>query len=135
MELEILLASIALGAMPVSAIAQGTPPVSQVCLEYGEIYSWNALDNRTLIVEDNWHHKFKVLLLTTCPSLQFKERVGFRSPGAMRLTCLSRGDDVVVSNFATGLQRCPIRSVEPYTPAMQKADEAAAAAANAQARD
>jgi hypothetical protein len=53
----------------------------------------------------------------------------------MRLTCLSRGGDVVVSNFATGLQRCPIKNVEPYTPAMQKADEAAAAAAKAQARD
>ena len=32
------------------------------CLELSQIWSWKALDNKTLIVEDNWHQKFKLSL-------------------------------------------------------------------------
>lgn len=95
------------------------------CLRFGEIYSWNAPDNRTLIVEDSLHKKFKVSLIGYCPNVTFKERVGFRSRGAMRLTCILPGDDVIVNNLGAGSQRCPIKSVVDYTPAMQKAEEAA----------
>jgi hypothetical protein len=102
------------------------------CLQYGNIYSFKALDDKTLIVEDDFHNKFKVSLMGFCPELTFKEGIGFRSFGPrMALTCVSGGDDIVTRNFGTGRQRCPIRKVELYTPDMAKADAAAAAAKNA----
>ncbi len=130
MRTNILVLSLVAAFATPSAPAQPapSPAAPRACLEFGEIYNWDALDNRTLIVEDNLHRKFRVSLLAYCPNLTFKERVGFRSPGAMRLTCLSPGDSVIVNNLGAGFQRCPIKSIEAYTPAMQKADEAAAAA-------
>jgi hypothetical protein len=102
------------------------------CLQLGQIYNWKTLDDKTLIVEDDFHDKFKVSLLSVCPGLSFKERIGFKSFGpAMSLTCVSAGDSIVTRDFATGGQRCAIRSVEPYTAAMQKADADAAAAKKA----
>jgi hypothetical protein len=111
-----------------TAASSSTTPAAPACLRFGEIYSWNAVDNRTLIVEDNLHQKFKISPTGYCPNLAFKERVGFRSAGAMRLTCMSPGDNVVVNNMGAGFQRCPIQSIQAYTPAMQKADETAAVA-------
>lgn len=104
---------------------------SSTCLRLDSIYSWDASDNKTLIVEDNWHNKFKVSLMGYCPSLTFKERLAFKSFGGTALSCISAGDDVFTRNFGSGGQRCPIRKVEPYTPEMQKADADAAAAKKA----
>ncbi len=102
---------------------------SGACLEYGNIYNFQTLDDKTLIVEDNFHHKFKVSLLGVCPELTFKEGIGFKSFGPhMALDCVSSGDSIVTRNFGTGRQRCPISSVVPYTPDMAKADAEAAAA-------
>ncbi|HEY2032446.1 MAG TPA: DUF6491 family protein [Rhizomicrobium sp.] len=102
------------------------------CLEYGQIYNFNALDDKTLIVEDDFHNKFKLSLMGVCPALPFKEGIGFKSFGPhMALSCVSAGDSIVTRNFGTGGQNCPIRSVEPYTAEMQKADAAAAAAKKA----
>jgi len=108
----------------VSAPALANP----ACLEFGEIYNWKVTDDKTLIVEDNFHNRFKVGLMGTCPGISFKERVGFKSPDAMRLSCLGPGDEVVIHNFGTGGQVCPIRTIVAYTPDMEKADQAAAAA-------
>jgi hypothetical protein len=130
MKTKVLLTGLMMVLPSAAAIAQPAPPAAapRACLEFGEIYNWNVVDNRTLVVEDNLHRKFRVSLLGYCPNLNFKERVGFRSLGAMRLTCLSPGDSVIVNNLGAGFQRCPIKSIEAYTPAMQKAEEAAAAA-------
>ena len=129
----VLTAALAVGiVVPAFAQPAQAPPsaAQSACLRFGEIYDWKAQDNRTLIVEDNLHKKFKVALVGPCPSLTFKERVGFQSRDAMRLTCMRPGDNVIVRNMGSGTQRCPIRSVAAYTPAMQRADEAAAAAKN-----
>ena len=112
----------------VSGASAQTAPAQRACLRFGEIWSWKALDNYTMIVEDNQHNKFKLSLMGYCPSVQFRERVGFKSLGAMRLTCMSPGDSVIVSNPGTGPQNCPIKSIAAYTPAMEQADKAAAAA-------
>jgi len=118
----------ALVSIPASAQPPAAAPI-RACLRFGEIYNWKALDNKTLIVEDNFHKRFKVALMGYCPDLAFKERVGFRSPGSMELSCLSPGDDVLVHNFGAGGQRCPIKSIASYTPEMEAADRAAAEAA------
>jgi hypothetical protein len=101
------------------------------CLQLGQIYSWNAPNDKTLIVEDNWHQKFKLSLLGPCMNLTFKERVGFKSFGGTELSCLSKGDSVLVREPGFP-QRCPIVDIVPYTPQMESADKAAAAAKKAQ---
>jgi len=97
------------------------------CLELGRIWSWKVLDNKTLIVEDDTHQKFKMSLMGYCPNLAFKERVGFKSIGGSELSCLSKGDDVLVRDIGMP-DRCPITDIVPYTPAMEAADKAAVAA-------
>ena len=120
-------------AAAVAAMLASAPALAQSsCLQIGRIWSWNAADNKTLIVEDDLHQKFKLSLMSTCIGLQFKERVGFKSLGSTRLSCLSRGDDVIVNQLGgMGGQRCPISAIVAYTPEMQKADAAAAAAKKA----
>jgi Family of unknown function (DUF6491) len=97
------------------------------CLELGRIWSWKVVDNKTLIVEDDTHQKFKMSLMGFCPDLQFKERIAFKSFGGTELSCLGSGDYVLARDIAIP-DRCPITSVTPYTPAMEAADKAAAAA-------
>ena len=97
------------------------------CLQVGQIWSWNAPNDKTLIVEDNWHSKWKVSLIGPCMNLTFKERVGFKAFGGTSLSCLSKGDSVLVRDPGFP-QRCPIVNIVPYTPQMEAADKAAAAA-------
>ena len=113
------------------AVLSATPAWAQRnCLEISQIWNWRAPDNKTLIVEDNSHQKYKVTLMTNCINLTFKERVGFQAFGGTGLSCLSKGDDVLVRNPGFP-QRCPITNIVPYTPQMEQADKAAAAAAAA----
>jgi len=118
-------------AAGISLLLAGPAFASPTCLEVSQIYNFNAPDNKTLIVEDNSHNKFKVSLLGVCQGLTFKEGVAFKSFGGTGLSCLTSGDSVLTRNMGTGPQRCAIRKVEPYTPAMQKADADAAAAKKA----
>lgn len=105
-----------------------TPALADpACLQFGQIYNWKAVDNQTLIVEDNWHNKFKVSLMGYCPNLTFKERVGFQSPGSTALSCMGKGDQIIVRDISMP-SRCPIVNIVPYTAAMEKADKDAAAA-------
>jgi hypothetical protein len=97
------------------------------CLMQSQIYNWTAPNDRTLIVEDNWHKKFKLSLIGVCSHLKFHEQIGFRSPGSTGLSCLSRGDDVVVGS-SIGPETCAITDIEAYTPQMQHADDIAAKA-------
>ena len=100
---------------------------SRTCLQQSLIYSWNALDDRTLIVEDRFHDKFKLALMTPCQHLQFHQNLGFKTFSNTALTCVSKGDEVI-SGTSIGPQHCPIKTIEPYTADMEKADKAAAAA-------
>lgn len=97
------------------------------CLVMDQIWNWHAVNDQTLIVEDNSHHKFKVSLMAPCINLTFKERIGFKSFGGTGLSCLSKGDDVLVRNPGFP-ERCPITDIQLYTPDMEKADKAAAQA-------
>ena len=109
------------------ALGSGPALAAPACLELGRIWNWKVLDNKTLIVEDDMHQKFKMSLMGYCPDLAFKERIAFKSVGGMELSCLGTGDYVLAHEVAIP-DRCPISSVVPYTPAMEAADKAAAAA-------
>ncbi len=112
-----------LGLLAVSAQAE------TACLQIGRIWSWKPLDRKTLIVEDELHRKFKVGLTGYCPALPFKLALGFKSNGGIGgLDCLRKGDDVISHDIGIPYT-CSILSVTPYTPAMEHADQATAAAA------
>ncbi|HEY8949540.1 MAG TPA: DUF6491 family protein [Rhizomicrobium sp.] len=118
-------------AAGLSLLAAAPAFASPTCLSINQIYNFDAPDNKTLIVEDNSHNKFKVTLFSGCMGLTFKEGLAFKSVGGTGLSCLAAGDAVFTRNMGTGPQRCPIRSVVPYTAEMQKADADAAAAKKA----
>lgn len=99
-------------------------PSRQACLQVGRVWNWYAPDNRTLIVEDNVHKKYKLELLGFCPGLKFTQHLGFRSIGGFEISCLTPGDTVFFHD--TGMAtRCSISKISAYTPEMEKADKAA----------
>ena len=116
---RIVLAALASAALALPAQANLT------CLEIGRIWSWKAIDNKTLIVEDELHQKFKVGLMGYCPRLPFKLDLAFKSVGGISgLDCLTKGDEVIERDISGGYS-CPVTSIAPYTPAMEKTDQAA----------
>ena len=122
---KMLLAAGLLSLLAAPALADETQPkAEQVCLRIGQIDSWKVLDNQTLIVEDNSHQKFKLNLLGDCNGLTFRQKLGFKSIGGTDLSCMTPGDYVFTHVMAMH-QRCPIKTIEVYTPEMEKADKAA----------
>ena len=124
--MKTIFAAVILGTALLGSSAMASTP----CLQQSQIYSWDALNDRTLIVEDMRHQKFKLNLMVSCQHLQFHQRLGFKTFGGSALACLTRGDEVI-SGTEIGPQMCPIKSIEAYTPQMEKADKDAAAAAKA----
>ena len=125
MTMKMLLAAGLVSALAAPALAdETTTPAPQVCLRISEIWNWKALDNQTLIVEDNSHQKFKLNLMGYCTGLTFRQTLGFKSIGGTDLSCLTPGD-YVFSHVMAMSQRCPIKTIDVYTPEMEKADKAA----------
>jgi hypothetical protein len=104
-----------------SALAQSA------CLMPTQILRWTTLDRKTVIVENLAHQKFKLSLYAPCPGIDFDVTARIESQGVTRLDCVRRGDFILHRGFGFG-NRCQIKSAELYTPAMQRADEEAAAA-------
>ena len=118
-------------AVLAATIVSGPAFAGGQCLRQANIYNWKALDNRTVIVEDDFHKKFKLSLLTDCLQMQYHEQLGFRTFGGSQLACISKGDQVVAAS-PIGPQHCPIKNIEIYTAEVEKADKDAAAAKKAQ---
>jgi hypothetical protein len=94
---------------------------AEPCLRMDNIYNWDVRNDRTLIVEDYQHRKFKVSLMGGCTNLKFRQALAFKSFGGTGLSCVTRGD-AVVQRDDVGPRRCPIAKIELYTPEMQKLD-------------
>ncbi|MBV8799937.1 MAG: hypothetical protein JO208_09035 [Alphaproteobacteria bacterium] len=109
--------AVVLSLLPTPALAQ------QNCLVSAQIWSWNPLNRKTLIVQDTIHRQFKVTLYGPCPGIDYNIGAAIVSHGNTALDCVRPGDVVVHRGYGMG-NRCLIKSVEPYTGAMQKADEA-----------
>ena len=72
--------------------------------------------------------KFKLALTGYCPRLPFKLNLVIQSTsGINRLDCVRRGDNVISQDVGARFT-CPVMSVVPYTPELEKADKAKAAA-------
>src|ERR1700680_3418192 len=72
------------------------PPAPQtgdraVCLQNNRIWSWNALDDRTLVVGDVQNHRFLVKLSGGCIGLSANPILALRFRTWTNLGCLQRG--------------------------------------------
>jgi len=120
---------IALGTL-VSTAAFAQPPASvpAPCLRQVDIYSFDPVPgNRSLIVEDRAHKRYRVNFNGICTGLQFNLGVGFKTRGVGTLACLSRGDSILRRD-PVGPRECFVQGVEWQTPALDKADAEAKAA-------
>lgn len=103
------------------------PPNEPVCLRQGYIYDYQLVPgNRSLVVIDQARHRYRVNFMGKCYDLQYQFGLRFKTFGVGSLSCVSRGDSVLLHNdFANG-GRCIIKSVEYETPEMDRADMEAA---------
>jgi hypothetical protein len=110
--------------MAAMALAISVPAyAAEPCLRLDNISGWTTPNDKTLIVENYQHQKFKLTFMGSCPNLKYHEKLGFKVFGGTRLSCLTRGDSVIQRDVI-GPARCPISKVELYTPEMEKDDKA-----------
>ncbi len=111
-------------AGPAKAAPEKAAP-EQVCLRQIDMYSFNAVPgDRSLIVEDQRHRRYRVNFVGICSGLQFKMGLRFKTFGNSNLSCLSRGDQVLQHDPVMRTP-CIIKDIQLQTPDMDRADLAA----------
>jgi len=121
MKKALLLVAVLVAIAPASAEAQ------RACLRAGYIRNWEAVNEKTIIVENDWSGKFRVGLKGACHDIKFHRPLSFKVFGGDDLSCVQVGDQVISHDFNEGpLQRCIVTHIETYTPEMEKADHAGA---------
>jgi hypothetical protein len=115
----------ALAQTPVPAPAPSEPP----CLRQGYIYDFQPVPgNRSLVVTDLGRKRYRLDFVGTCYNLQYHLGLGFETNGVGSLSCVARGDSVVMRDVASpGV--CIIKDIQVQIPALDQTDAAAAAAA------
>ncbi len=88
------------------------------------IYGWKAAPgNRSLIVTDDLHRKFRLTFTGICVDLLWQNRLEFEPFAPSRLSCLAPGDRITTRDIEGRIGgTCPIARIETYTPEMEKAD-------------
>lgn len=98
----------------IAVLTATSASASTSCIRHDDIYNWNNLDDRTLILENYRHQKFMVKLIGTCQDFTYHQRLIIKSRGALRISCVEKGDIVITPN--NGISgRCAITSITPYT--------------------
>ena len=123
----------------VPAVAQPSQPYppkpipnEPACLRQRNIYDFKPVPgNRSLVVIDLARQRYRVNFVGACYNLQYHLGIGFRTHGAGGLSCVSRGDSVILRDAVTPAP-CIIKDIQYQTAAMDQADAAAAAAAKEQ---
>jgi hypothetical protein len=113
---KLILASAFLAAAATPAFAR-----SSVCIRQDEIYSWNAIDDKQLVIEDRSHKKALLRLIGTCHDFKFTDTIAIRAPGSLGISCVEVGDTVSTLGPGSGTGgRCAIVGIEPYTGTVKK---------------
>jgi hypothetical protein len=123
----------------VPAVAQPSQPYppkpipdEPACLRQRNIYDFKPVPgNRSLVVIDLARQRYRVNFVGACYNLQYHLGIGFKTHGAGGLSCVSRGDSVILRDAVTPAP-CIIKDIQYQTAAMDQADVAAAAAAKEQ---
>ena len=114
-------------AQPATAPAPSDPP----CLVQRNIYDFKTVPgNRSLIAIDRSRLRYRVNFMGICQNLQYHLGVAFKTNGTGNLSCISRGDSVIIRDAVTPVP-CIIKDIQYQTVALDQADAAAAAAAKA----
>jgi hypothetical protein len=126
------LACVGLLLLEASALGQGQPaaaPAGPPCLRQGYIYDFqNVPGNRSLVVIDRARKRYRLNFMGVCYNLQYHLGLGFKTHGVGTLSCVAKGDSVVMRD-AVGPNWCVIKDIQYQTPALDQSDAAAAAAA------
>ena len=89
---------------------------SEICLQNNRIWSWNALDDRTLVITDRTNRRFLVNLSGGCIQLSVNPILALRFITRTNLGCLQPGDSVSYRALALGRLSCFVNGVQPYAP-------------------
>ena len=120
------------GLLLLEAAALGQPaaaPAESPCLRQGYIYDFqNVPGNRSLVVIDRARKRYRLNFMGVCSNLQYYLGLGFKTHGVGSLSCVGKGDQVVMRD-AVGPNWCVIKDIQYQTPALDQSDAAAAAAA------
>ena len=118
------------------AIAQSNQPYppkpipnEPACLRPINLYDFKTVPgNRSLIVIDQSRQRYRVNFMGVCYNLQYHLGVAFTTRGTGQLSCVAKGDSVLIRDEVTP-GPCIIKDVEYQTAALDQADAQAAAAA------
>ena len=130
----LLIALLTCAAAP--AFAQSPQPVKPIpegpaCLRPINLYDFKPVPgNRSLVVIDQARNRYRVNFMGVCYNLQYHLGVAFKTRGAGNLSCVSKGDSVLVRDAVTP-GPCIIKDIQYQTVALDQTDAAAAAAAKA----
>ena len=103
-------------------------PSGPACLRPIDLYSFAPVSgNRSLIVTDRGRQRYRVNFIGVCYNLQYHLGVAFKTRGVGNLSCVSKGDSVLIRDQTTP-GPCIVKDVQYQTPALDQADAAAAAA-------
>ena len=128
---SVVIAALLFAATPAFAQtpAPNPAPSEPPCLRQGYIYDFqNVPGNRSLVVIDLARKRFRLNFMGVCYNLQYHLGVGFKTHGVGTLSCVSKGDQVVMRDVV-GPNWCVIKDIQYQTPELDKADAAAVAAA------
>jgi hypothetical protein len=60
-------------------VKQAPPAEARIAFASTNIWNWQVVDNRTVLIETNSHKWYKASLLSPCIDLPYSERIGFQS--------------------------------------------------------
>ena len=124
-----LIAALLCAAAPAFAQTPGPTASEPVCLRQGYIYDFqNVPGDRSLVVTDRARKRYRLNFMGVCSNLQYHLGLGFKTHGAGTLSCVAKGDQVVMHDVV-GPNWCVIKDIQYQTPALDRSDAAAAAAA------
>ena len=123
MLLALIAATALAAAAPHAASAQPAAPPEQTCLQNNRIWSWNAVNDRLLIVTDRQYHRYIVRLSGGCIGLSAYPLTALRFNTFTNLGCLQRGDTVAYRAPGLGPLNCFVNDVQPYSPEVLAQDQ------------
>jgi hypothetical protein len=121
MKTVFLAAALLLAAAVTPAFAAGN-----TCLIREDIDGWGAHGDHAVIINDKFGRKYLLSLAGYCADLNYSFAVGIRSLDSGGLSCVERGDRIVMrGGGAMGHNdSCWVTKVERYTPEMETAYKA-----------
>jgi hypothetical protein len=124
-----ILIAATLTCIATAALAQPQPNAeSKPCLTQRRIHDFQIVPgNRSLIVVDTARQRYRLNFVGKCVNLQYQFGLAFRSRGVGTLSCIERGDSVLLHE-SYGPNECFVKNVEYQTPTLDRMDMEAARA-------